>query len=79
MRLFFILMMVAGSAISGEVKRVPAQVDPMAALATQFGNEMQQSAQIRQEPAQCLGSAPSSDDAWCSWVCIDGKWSKLCR
>lgn len=31
------------------------------------------------DPLVCTGNPPGSDDAWCSWVCIDGKWSKLCR
>jgi hypothetical protein len=27
----------------------------------------------------CRGNPPGSDDAWCSWVCIDGNWSKVCK
>lgn len=27
----------------------------------------------------CNGNPPGSDDAWCGWVCIDGRWSKVCR
>lgn len=33
-----------------------------------------------EEPQRyCRGNPPGQDDAWCSWVCLNGKWSKVCR
>jgi hypothetical protein len=26
----------------------------------------------------CDGNPPGSDDGWCSWTCIDGRWSRVC-
>lgn len=55
--------------------RVPAQSDPTYELSKQLSQEDDQSS----SPKYCRGNPPGSDDAWCSWVCIDGKWSRICR
>lgn len=48
--------------------------DPTQALIKQLTKE-----EPGDEQKYCNGNPPGQDDAWCSWVCIDGKWSKVCR
>lgn len=62
------------------VKRNPANTDPTLNLINDFTNDSQkQMDEVDRRNTYCRGNPPGQDDAWCSWVCLDGKWSRMCR
>lgn len=84
MKLLFLMVLLVGCATdkNQHLNREPAQtrnIDPTLNMIrgfqqNSFANQMQQ-----QAPRQCYGNPPGQDDAWCSYVCIDGRWSRVCR
>lgn len=73
MRVLFLSILLVGCASNVKTGRIPAN-DPTYEL-TQFLSQ----SPAEERPKYCQGNPPGSDDAWCSWVCIDGRWSKVCR
>ena len=73
MRLLLVAMMICSGAVMA-AERKPANDEAMRMLINQY---------TKQEPEErkdyCRGNPPGSDDAWCSWVCIDGSWKRMCR
>lgn len=73
MKFLPLLLLVIGCASQG-VGRVPASSDPTMDLIKHLTREKEDTS-----PKYCHGNPPGQDDAWCAWVCIDGKWSQMCR
>jgi hypothetical protein len=72
MRYLLILLVMGCASNKG---RMPASEDPTQDMIKYLTREEPEDrTQLR-----CEGDPPGSDDRWCSWVCIDGRWSRMCR
>ncbi len=76
MKLFFVLLLVACASNKSHL-RAPANAS--VDLINSFEEErLEQEREHERKNAYCRGNAPSGD-AWCDYVCIDGRWARICR